>query len=90
MGYEWDSLKERSNFDKHNVHFADAVGALEDDGARTIRDEACEEEERWITLGVDFLGRILAVVWTWRGDNLRLISARPATRRERKQYGERL
>ena len=44
------------------------------------------EEDRWVTLGMDALGRILVVVYTWREDEPRLISARKATRAERRQY----
>ena len=57
----------------------------EDEAAITIKDDY-PNEERFITLGVDALGRILTVVYTWRGDNIRIISARKATPRERKQY----
>jgi hypothetical protein len=78
--------KAKSNFDKHGVYFADAVSALEDDRALTIRDSTSEEEERWVTLGMDALGRLLTVVWTYRGENVRIISARRATPRERRQY----
>jgi uncharacterized DUF497 family protein len=45
-------------------------------------------EERWITVGMDFLARILVAVYTWRDERVRLISARPATRREARQYEE--
>lgn len=58
-----------------------------DDLAITIEDERFEEE-RFITIGVDAFGRILVVVYTWRGDQIRLISARRATRTERQQYME--
>ena len=62
---------------------------LEDDLALTIRDPFSEEEEeRWITLGRDALGRLLVVVYTWRGESVRLISARLATARETTQYEE--
>jgi len=70
------------------VRFADAVTALEDDGALTIRDPFTWEEDRWITLGRDLLGRILVVIYTWRGESVRLVSARPATPRERRDYEE--
>ena len=73
-------------FCKHGVHFADAVAVLEDDFALTIRDPFSDDEERWITLGMDAFGRVLVVVYTWRGETVRLISARPATPKERKQY----
>lgn len=87
MDVEWDPAKARSNLRKHGVAFADAVAALEDERALTIR-EATVEEERWVTLASDAFGRVLAVVYTWRGDRLRLISARRATPLERAQYEE--
>ena len=82
MAYEWDSDKARSNLLKHYIWFADAVIVLEAERALTIRDVYSEEEERWVTLGMDAFGRIPAVVYTWRGANIRVISARLATRRE--------
>ena len=88
MGYEWDPAKARQNLRKHGVDFADAVTVLEDDAALTIRDPFSEQEQRWITLGMDAFGRLLVVVYTWRGDRIRLISARLATPRERRQYEE--
>lgn len=88
MDCEWDPAKARANLTKHGVHFADAVSVLEDDLALTIRDPYSEDEERWITLGMDALGRVLVVVYTWRGETVRLISARQATPHERRQYEE--
>ena len=82
---EWDPGKARLNLNKHGVSFADAVIALEDDGALTVRDPF-SEEERWLTMGLDGLGRVLVVVYTWRGETLRLISARKSTPRERRRY----
>ena len=78
----------RANFTKHDVRFADAVTAREDDSALTIRDLSCEGEERWFAMGLDVLGRVLVVVYTWRGERVRLISARQATPQERRQYEE--
>ena len=52
------------NFKKHEVRFADAVIALEDDQALTLRDPGSAEEERWITLGRDAYGSLLVVVYT--------------------------
>ena len=46
------------------------------------------DEERWVTIGMDAMGRVLVVVYSWRAKNLRLISARLATRRERRMYEE--
>ena len=89
VSYEWDPAKSKANFAKHRVRFADAMTVLEDDLALTIRDPFSEEEEeRWITLGRDALGRLLVVVYTWRGECVRLISARLATARETTQYEE--
>ncbi len=85
---EWDPAKARANFVKPGVGFADTVTALEDEMALTMRDPYSEDEERWITLGRDGVGRILVVVYTWRGENARLISARMATARETEQYEE--
>ena len=67
--------------------FADAVTVLHDEQAITIPDEASDEEDRFITLGMDALDRVLVVVYTWREDRPRTISARKATPRERRQYG---
>ncbi|HEX6605308.1 MAG TPA: BrnT family toxin [Chloroflexia bacterium] len=85
MDYEWDSDKAHSNIDKHHVDFADAVQVFSDPLALTILDDY-PGEERFVTLGMDGLGRILIVVYTWRGERIRIISARKATRQERKQY----
>jgi uncharacterized DUF497 family protein len=86
MGYEWDPNKAKQNLRKHGIAFADAVSVFFDDSAVTIED-INPEEERFATLGMDALGRVLVVVYTWRENNIRLISARKATENERKQYG---
>lgn len=86
MDCEWNPAKARANVSKHKVHFGDAVSALEDESALTIRDPYSTDEERWITIGMDALGRVLVVVYTWRGERVRLISARLATPNERRQY----
>ena len=88
MEYEWDPKKARLNLYKHGVYFADALTVLEDDHALTMSEESAGGEQRWITLGMDALGRILVVVYTWRERCVRLISARPATPSERRQYVE--
>jgi uncharacterized DUF497 family protein len=89
VSLEWDPAKADSNYTKHGVDFADAALALEDERALTIPDDANVAEDRFITLGIDPLGRVLVVVYAWRGDRIRLISARKATRREREHYEER-
>lgn len=85
MEFEWDAAKAASNLRKHGVDFADAVTVFDDDLAITILDPDCEEE-RFITTGADAVGRLLVVVYAWREDQVRIISARRATRRERRTY----
>ena len=75
MAVEWDPAKAAANLRKHGVRFADAVTALEDANAISVRDQR-EDEERWITIGMDSLARILVVIYTWRDEQIRLISAR--------------
>jgi uncharacterized DUF497 family protein len=87
MDIEFDPAKARENLRKHRVSFADAEQALRDPGALTIEDpESSHGERRFITLGMDALGRILVVVFTWRGENIRLISARKASHGEMEAY----
>jgi uncharacterized protein len=87
MTYQWDRDKAALNLRKHSVDFADAVTVFSDDLAITISDQR-DSEERFITIGMDALGRVLVVVYTWRGNQIRLISARKATRTEQTQYLE--
>lgn len=83
---EWDPRKAAANLKKHGVDFADAASVLHDEQAVTIREDD-EGEERYVTIGMDALGTVLVVVYTWRGDRPRLISARKAGPTEREQYG---
>ncbi len=90
MELEWDSRKAASNLKDHGVDFADAATMLFDDMAITVADDSVDEEERYVALGMDALGRCLVVVYTWRDEAVRLISARMATRSEHRRYeGER-
>ena len=86
MDYEWDRAKELANQQKHGVSFADAVIALEDPLALTKLDANGYQEVRFVSLGMDGCGRLLVTVFTHRGDRVRIISARPATPGERRQY----
>jgi len=86
MRFEWDAKKATRNLEKHGIDFTDAVSVMYDDLAFTMLDGRLDDEERFITLGQDALGRLLVVVYTWRGDQIRIISARRATARERRQY----
>lgn len=87
MCYEWDPQKAEINLKKHGIDFADAVAVFSDEFALTIEDST-PNEERFITVGLDALAQVLVVVYIWRGDTIRIISARLATPRERKQYEE--
>ncbi len=85
MGYEWDKAKASENARKHGIRFADVIPVFEDAFAITLEDRR-HAEDRWVTVGLDTLGRILVVAYTWRGANIRVISARKATARERHAY----
>jgi uncharacterized protein len=87
MRYQWDKDKAATNLSKHGIDFADAVSVFSDDLAITTQDERFDEE-RFITIGMDVFGQVLVLVYTFRGNQIRVISARKATRRERKQYEE--
>ena len=82
---QWDPEKAAANLRKHGVDFADAETALRDERARSMPDDD-PEGERFVALGMDALGRVLVVVYEWRDQDVRLISARKATRSERRQY----
>lgn len=82
MATAWDPAKARANLRKHGVRFADAEGALGDPHAITI-DDVHPDERRFVSLGRDVVGRLVVVVYTYRDEDVRLISARLATPRER-------
>lgn len=87
MSYEWDPVKAESNLLKHGIDFADAVAVLEDEQALWREGIGDWVEDRYVAVGIDHLGRVLVVVFTIRGDTIRLISARLATKNERSHYG---
>ena len=89
LTFEWDANKARANLVKHVVSFQEATTVFGDPVSVTIPDPAhSQAESRFIILGRSHSGRILVAVHAERGDNVRIISARPASRRERKQYEE--
>jgi uncharacterized protein len=92
MRFEWDEEKNERNALKHSIRFETAVLAFDDPHALTQRDEATDEEERWITLGSVSLDAVFFVVHTMleRGETevIRIISPRNATPRERRRYEE--
>ena len=87
--YEWDRAKAKSNQEEHGVDFADAVQVF-DNPCLTREDTDAVGDQVFVALGMDNLGRVLVVVYTYRQDRIRLISARKATRREGKEYARRI
>lgn len=83
---EFDPEKAKSNRRKHGVTFAQAEEALCDPMALTIEDSYTHGEQRFVTLGMDAIGRVLVVVHTPRGDAVRIISARKASPGESENY----
>lgn len=90
--FDWDPAKAESNAKKHGVTFEEAMGVFVDPLASSILDPASPPaEERWITIGLNLAQRLLVVVHTHIdvSDDIvvvRIISARKATKNERKQY----
>lgn len=91
LRFEWDTAKAASNWRKHRVRFEDAMLVLADPDAMAEEDRS-SDEIRWRTLGLCGTAVLVLVVHTSREENgdeiIRIISARKATRKERKQYGE--
>ena len=86
MTFEFGPTKAQVNLRKHGVSFAHAEQALRDPLAYTIEDPDSTSEQRFVTLGMDALGRVLVVSHTQRGERTRLISARKASRGEADRY----
>jgi uncharacterized DUF497 family protein len=90
MSIEYDPAKARSNLRKHGISFAHAEQALRDPMACTIEDPDAEGEQRFVTLGMDTVGRVIVVVHTQRGAGetarTRIMSARKASRGEVENY----
>ena len=86
MRFKHDPAKAAANLKKHGVSFADAEGVLEDPLAVIVEDPDAQGEQRFITVGLGSAGELLVLVWTDRGDECRPISARRATRKERRHY----
>ena len=86
MRFRYDPAKAAANARKHRVSFADAEGVFEDPLALAFEDPDAQGERRFLAVGLGSAGELLVVVYTERGDEYRLISARRATRKERNQY----
>ncbi len=91
LTFSWDDRKDRANQRKHGVSFEEAATAFADENARLKHDpDHSQDEDRFILLGFSAKLRVLVVAHAWRQDEteVRIISARKAMRKERKQYGE--
>jgi uncharacterized DUF497 family protein len=87
MKYEWDENKRVANLAKHGVDFIDAKNFDWSSAIETIDDRFNYIEDRWIALG--FIGsRLHVIIYTMRGENVRLISLRMANKREKDYYEE--
>ena len=87
--FVWDPNKAHANLQNHGVTFEEAATVFGDRLSLTIPDpEHSLTEERYITIGKALTRKLLVVVHTDRGDNIRIISARRASRRERRFYEE--
>ena len=89
LTFEWDENKAKQNLKKHGVSFEEAATVFGGLLSRTIADPLhSEDEDRFVILGESHGRRLVVVVFTERGENIRIISARRASRRERKDYEE--
>ena len=89
-GFEWDSNKAEINIKKHQVSFEEAITVFYDDDALFMSDpEHSSYEQRFLLLGRSNVENLLVVVHCERDENIRIISARKATKNEIKQYQER-
>lgn len=89
VSFEWDVRKAEANYKKHGVHFSESLPVFEDDYAITITDDVSgPNEQRFVSIGSGARGRALVVVYSYRGNKIRIISARLAEPHERMQYEE--
>ena len=87
LSFEWDPSKDASNTEKHGVTFEEASTVFSDPLSVTIGDpDHSDEEFRFLTMGLSVQNRLLVVIHTDRSEAIRLISARSATPRERRNY----
>jgi uncharacterized DUF497 family protein len=86
MQFEFDPAKAASNLKKHRISFSDAEAVFYDDSALTMEDPDSQGEQRFLTVGLDALGRVVVVCYTEREERTRIISARKAEKSEVKNY----
>jgi uncharacterized DUF497 family protein len=87
--YEWDPAKAKSNQEEHGVDFADAVQVFDNPYLNKEATDAVGDQV-FVAPGMDNLGRLLVVVYPYRQDKIRLISARKATKKEGNEYARRI
>lgn len=88
LTFEWDTNKAKTNFEKHGISFEEAATLFADENSITIDDPVHSlNEKRSITIGLTFKRKLLVAVHTERNSKIRIISARSASRKEKKQYG---
>lgn len=83
---QWDLKKAQDNERKHGVRFSDIEPVFYDPYALTIEDGSVQSEQRFVTIGIDDIGRLITAIYTYRDDDIRLISARLSTSSEGKVY----
>ena len=88
MTATFDPKQDAANLKKHGVSLTEGDGVLSDPLAVTIEDESAEGEQRFVSLGASMFGSLMVVVWTPRNDDVRIISVRKPTPRERRSYEE--
>jgi len=89
LTFEWDKRTAASNRRKHEVTLEEATTAFADPLSLTVADPVSDRgEHRFVIIGLSHRSRLLVVVHTERGDNIRIFSARRATRREKMTYEE--
>ena len=86
MSAEFDPKKDAANVKKHGVSLAEGDGALNDPLALTVEDDLAEDEQRFVTIGMNAFGSLMVVVHTNRGNESRIISVRKADPKERRNY----
>lgn len=93
MEFEWDDAKAASNLRKHGVRFEDAIEIFDDPAAVEREGTTVGDEVRLKRTGLAEVGPILTIIYTWRmmggSEVARVISARPASKKERQDYDDR-
>ena len=86
MSADFDPKKDAANIKKHRVSLSEGDGVLNDPLALTVEDDSAEDEQRFVTVGMNVFGSLMVVVYTPRGDGTRTISVRKPDPKERRNY----